>query len=409
MLTLGPGDRMTTTFEASPLYYDPYDYGIDDDPHPIWQRMREEQPVYWNDRYGFWALSRFEDVWSAYHDTASFSSRHGVELETLGTPIELPSMISLDPPEHDRLRKLVSRAFTPRRIAELESFIQLLVDQHLDAFIGSSGFDYVEDFGALVPPIVIGELLGVPEADRDLIRRWFDDLVHREEGATGQSIQAQASGAELYSYVAAMLEERRTAPKGDLVSALLEAELSEGGATRRLDDEELCSFVVLLAGAGVETVARLLSWAAVILARHPDQRELLVRNRGQIPGAVEELLRYEAPSPVNGRWLTRSVTVQGITLPAESKVLLLNGSANRDPREFDDPDTFDVTRRIRRHISFGYGPHFCLGAALARLEARVALEATLARFPSWEIDDRELVMVRTSTVRGYSSVPLHLD
>jgi cytochrome P450 len=193
-----------------------------------------------------------------------------------------------------------------------------------------------------------------------------------------------------------------------LISALLEADLDDEHGGRRLDDLEVVSFVLLLAGAGVETVARLLSWAAVVLARNPDQRALLAQDPTLIANGIEELLRYEAPSPVNGRWVTQPFELYGTVVPAESKILLLNGSANRDPREFADPERFDVRRKITRHITFGYGAHYCLGAALARLEGRIALAGTLARFPTWDIDDRELVPVHTSTVRGFSSVPIHL-
>jgi cytochrome P450 len=396
---------MTTDGE---IYYDPYDYGIDADPHPTWRRMREEQPLYWNERYGFWALSRFEDVWAAYHDTTTFSSSHGVQLETLDHPVEHASMIFMDPPEHDRLRTLVSRAFTPRRVRDLEASVTTLVDGYLDQFSGTEQFDYVEQFGALLPPMVIGELLGVPAGERDQLRHWFDDILHRDEGSTQPSQRALTAGLGVLEYVTAMIADRRRTPRDDLVTALIEAELDDDdGATRKLDEGEVFSFVVLLAGAGVETVARLLSWAAVVLARHPAQRALLVEDPRLIPNGIEELLRYEAPSPVNGRWVTRPFEAHGTVVPAESKVLLLNGSANRDPLEFDNPDRFDVRRTIKRHITFGYGAHFCVGAALARLEGRIALTRTLARFPTWEIDESELVPVHTSTVRGYASVPIH--
>jgi cytochrome P450 len=390
----------------TPLYYDPYDAGIDRDPHPVWRRMREEQPVYWNEQYGFWAFSRFEDVWNGYHDTATFSSSHGVQLESLDHPVDMPMVIFMDPPQHDNMRKLVSRAFTPGRIRHLEAQVEDLVAGYLDPFVGSSGFDFIEQFGALLPPMVIGHLLGVPEGDRDMMRRWFDESLHRED-ALPSPTAAQAMKS-VYEYAEGMIAERRTRPGDDMISALIEAEVDEDGAVRRLDDSEVCLFVILLAGAGVETVARLLSWAAVTLARNPDQRDILVGEPSLIPNAVEELLRYEAPSPVNGRWTLRPFQAHDIDIPEGSKVLLLNGSANRDPREFEDPDRFDVRRAIRRHISFGYGAHFCLGAALARLEGRIALEGTLARFPRWDIDDGELIPVRTSTVRGFSSVPIHL-
>ena len=393
---------------SSSLYYDPFNAEIDRNVHAVWRLMREEQPVYWNERYGFWALSRFEDVWAGYHDTATFSSTHGVQPEALDKPVGVPLVIFMDPPEHDWMRKLVSPAFTPRRIAALEARVTDLVDRYLDPFVGSPGFDYVEQFGALLPPMVIGHMLGVAEADRDLVRRWFDDILHHEEGSTEPSAAALAAITALLDYGSALIAERRRHPGDDMITVLLGAEIDDGSGPRRLTESELVSFIMLLAGAGVETVARLLSWAAVTLARHPDQRQILVEDRSLIPGAVEELLRYEAPGPVAGRWTLRPYRAHGVEIPAGSKVLLLIGSANRDRREFDDPDRFDVRRVIKRHIAFGYGAHFCLGAALARLETRLALAGTLARFSRWDIDPSELVPVQTSTVRGFSSVPIHL-
>jgi len=393
---------------AETLYYDPYDYEIDKDPHPIWERMREEQPLYYNQRHGFWCLSRFDDVWAAYQDTTTFSSTHGVELDTLDEPMKQASMIFMDPPGHDSLRKLVSRAFTPRRINDLEASIVVLVGEHLDRFNGADSLDYVEEFAALIPPVVIGELLGVPVEDRDQLRHWFDDLLHRVDGVVGANDKNLAAGLAIFKYVSGMIAERRRSPTADMITALVEAEIEDNGRTRKLDDLEVVAFVILLAGAGVETVARLLSWAAVVLARHPDERALLVAEPTLIPNAIEELLRYEAPSPANGRWVTRPFEIHGTIVPAESKMLLLNGSANRDLREFEDPNRFDVRRKIKRHIAFGYGAHFCLGSALARMEARIALEATLQRFPEWEIDDDELVAVHTTTVRGFKSVPIHI-
>jgi cytochrome P450 len=397
-----------TVADASPIYYDPFDVELDRRVHAVWARMREEQPVYWNDRYGFYALSRFEDVWQAYHDTDTFSSTHGVMAESLDEPIGVPLVIFMDPPEHDWMRKLVSRAFTPRRVNQLEAHVTELVDRYLDPFVGSAGFDYIEQFGALLPPMVIGHMLGVPADERDRLRHWFDDMLHHEDGNPEPSPQAQTAGLAVLEYSQELVTQRRRQPGDDLVSVLIEAEVDDGSTTRRLDDFEVATFVLLLAGAGVETVARFLSWAAVTLARHPDERQLLVADAGLIPNAVDELLRYEAPSPVNGRFTLRPFEAHGIEIPAGSKVLLLNGSANRDRREFDDPDRFDVRRDAKRHISFGYGAHFCLGAALARMEARIALAGTLARFPTWEIDPAELVAVSTSTVRGYRSVPIHL-
>ena len=392
----------------SELYYDPYDYTLDEDPHPTWRRMRDEAPVYRNDRYDFWALSRFRDVLDASLDHRTFSSAYGTVLELMGDePNAAPMMIFRDPPEHTRLRKLVSHAFSPRRIARLEPQIRAIASAYLDEQVGKSGFDYVEDFGAKLPVMVISALLGVPEKDREDIRHWSDALLHRDEGQTDMAERHQEVTRKLWGYFADYVAERRKTPREDMISELIRAEMElDDGGRRGLTDLELLAFIGLLSGAGNETVARLLGWAATTLARNPAERRKLVDDPARIPNAVEELLRYEAPSPVQARRLLRPVELHGTKLPVGAKVLLLTGSAGRDDREYDDPDRFDVERRIDRHVSLGFGTHFCLGASLARMEGRVALEETLRRFPEWEVVWEETERVRTSTVRGYASVPI---
>lgn len=392
------------------LYYDPYDYEIDAHPHPAWKRMRDEAPLYRNDRYDFFALSRFEDVLKASVDVGTFSSAHGTVLELM-SPDEYPypMMIFRDPPEHTQLRKLLSRAFSPRRIGDLESEIRKITTEYLDPFVGSGGFDYVADFGAKLPMMVIGTLLGVPDEDRDQIRRWTDEMMHRAPGETDNTQRMNDVRERLWGYFGRYVSERRSSPRDDMVSDLIEAELvREDGSARRLEDVELLSFIGLLSGAGNETVARLLGWAGATLARFPAERAKLVANPALIPNGVEELLRFEAPSPVQGRWVTRDVELHGQTVPAGSKILLLTGSAGRDEREYSDPDRFDVGRKIDRHLTFGYGIHFCLGAALARMEGRIALEETFRRFPQWNVDWERAAMVHTSTVRGWEKLPIVL-
>ena len=392
------------------IHYDPYDYAIDEDPHPVWRRMRDEAPVYRNDRFDFYALSRFQDVLDASLDDRTFSSAYGTVLELIGDePSESPMMIFKDRPEHTQLRKLVSRAFSPRRIAELEPEIRAIAARYLDAQVGKSEFDYLEEFGNKLPVMVISTLLGVPEEDREDIRHWTDALLHRDEGQTDMAEKHEEVSQNLWGYFAQYVAERRKTPRDDMMTDLVQAEVTlEDGTKRSLTTVELLAFIGLLSGAGNETVARLLGWAATAFAKNPGERRKLVEDPAKIPGAVEELLRYEAPSPVQARRLMRPVELHGTKLPEGAKVLLLTGSAGRDDREYDDPDRFDVERRIDRHVSLGYGTHFCLGASLARMESRIALEETLRRFPEWDVVWDGTERVRTSTVRGYQKVPIRL-
>jgi cytochrome P450 len=392
---------------VSEIYYDPYDREIGADPHPVWRRMRDEAPLYRNERFDFWALSRFQDVLDASVDVETYSSARGTVLEIMGKPLPLRPMIFMDPPEHDRLRALVSRAFTPRRIAGLETQIRDIVRGYLDAQVGGSGFDFVADFGAKVPMMVISSMLGVPEADREQIREWTDQTLHREPGEVDPTARIGPIMGQVAARFMGYVNERRARPTDDMMTDLLEAEVEdETGGKRRLTDVELIAFILLISGAGNETVARLLGFAGATLARFPREREKLVARPDLIPNAIEELLRYEAPSPVQGRTVMRDVEWYGTRIPAGSVMLLLTGAAGRDERQFPDPERFDVERDVSRHLSFGYGAHFCLGASLARLEARVALEEVLARFPRWDVDWSGAERVTTSTVRGFAKLPI---
>jgi Cytochrome P450 len=406
------GRRGATTTSAGALYFDPYDYEIDADPHPIWRRMRDEAPLYRNDPYDFYALSRFDDVLAASTDTDTYSSACGTVLEMMHDEPSTDGamMIWLDPPAHTRLRKLVSRAFSPHRITALEGEIRRIAIGYLDRYVGSRGFDYVADFGAKLPMMVIGAMLGVPEEDRDDIRVWTDEMLHREPGETDVSERIANVHMHLWGYFGRYVQERRRHPKDDMMTDLIEAEIVDAnGAVRRLDDSELIAFIGLLSGAGNETVARLIGWAGMTLASFPAQRRKLVDDPGKIANAVEELLRFEAPSPVQARRVTRDAEWYGTRVPKGSKMVLLTGSAGRDERRYADPDRFDVDRQFERHVSFGYGIHFCLGASLARLEGRIALEETLRRFPRWDVDRPRAEMVHTSTVRGWAKLPIVLD
>jgi cytochrome P450 len=426
-LYLNIGSRREETHGVSPtptdptpaeLVYDPYDADIDAAPYAVWRRLRDEAPLYYNEQYDFYAVSRFADVLHASLDWQTYSSARGTVLEMIDTTPPAADgapagdafgmMIFMDPPGHDELRRLVSRAFTPRRVAALEGRTRELCALFLDRQRHGVGFDFVEDFAAKIPAMLIGALLGVPNEDQDQLRIWGDLLMRYEP--SGISAEKAEAITNLNSYMGAMVEDRQRRPRDDMVSDLLAAEIvRDDGASRRLTFGEVMAFFMLLQLAGSETTARLLGWAAVLLARHPDQRAKLVTTRDLIPNAVEELLRYEAPSPIQARFVTRDVEWYGQTVPRYSKLALLTGSAGRDEREFPDADRFDVERRFDRHVTFGYGIHFCLGANLARLEGRIVLEETLRRFPEWGVDEAKVEMVRTSTVRGPVHVPIEIS
>jgi cytochrome P450 len=393
-----------------PLTWDPLDPSFKTDPHPIWRRLRDEAPLYRNETYDFWALSRYDDVLAASLDPRTFSSAHGTVLEQMSEePMDtIHMMIFMDQPEHTVFRRLVSRAFTVRRMAELEPQIRSLCSDLLDAQRGRGGFDFVADFGALVPANVIAMLLGVPPEDRDEVRETIDGIFHLEPGAGMLNDVSLAAMLKLHEYIGAQLVERQTRPRDDMLTDLLNAEVAEpDGSRRTLTLEESTNFGILIVSAGTETVARLLGWAGHTLAAHPDQRAELAADATLIPHAIEELLRYEAPSPVNGRWTTAPVELYGTEIPPNSKILMLTGSAGRDERAFPDPDRFDIHRQFDQHVTFGYGIHFCLGAALARLEARIAIDEILSRFPEWEVD-WDNARLDSSQVRGWSTLPVHL-
>ena len=395
---------MTTSSE---IYWDPFDEVIDTSPYETWRRMRDEMPLYRNDRYDFWALSRHADVHAAHVDPQTYLSGYGTVLELMGQDMSATGqMIFMDAPQHNRLRTLVSKAFTRSRVAALEDGIRQTSCELLDAQVGSGGFDFVTDFGAQLPSLVISSLIGVSPADRPRVLELINTVFHIEPDVGMVNDVSLGAMIGLHEYLTEQLADRRRSPRDDMLTALTEAELTEDGVARRLTDNEAADFANLLVSAGTETVARLLGWAGIILADHPEQRAQMAADPSVIPAAVEELLRYEAPSPVQGRTLSRPVELHGTTLAAGSKVLLLTGAAGRDDRVWDHPEAFDINRKPEQHVSFGIGAHFCLGAALARMEGRIALEETLRRFPSWQVDHERAVRLHTSTVRGYKSLPV---
>jgi len=396
---------VTTT--DSDIYYDPYDFEIDTDPYPIWRRLREERPLYYNERYDFYALSRFDDVERGLVEWKTYSSAKGTLLEIIKSGMEIPagSIIFEDPPGHNIHRSLLSRVFTPRKMNAIEPKIREFCARSLDPMVGTGGFDFIADLGAQMPMRTIGMLLGIPEQDQEALRDAIDEGLRLEEGTMPDTASygsdLQSSNFDEY------IEWRAQHPSDDLMTELLQAEFEdETGTTRRLTRTEVLNVVNLIAAAGNETTTRLIGWTGKVLADHPDERRKLVEDRSLVANAIEELLRFEPPSPTQARYVTHDVEHHGQVLPEGSVVLLLNGSGNRDDRKFPDGDRFDVTRKIDHHLAFGYGLHFCLGAALARLEGRVALDEVLQRFPTWDVDWDNAKQARTSTVRGWERLPV---
>ena len=383
----------------------PFSREFQEDPYPLYRRLRDEAPCYHNPDIGFFALTRYEDVLEASQQPTLYSSIEGTTVERINTRGMLPMMIHMDPPEHDVNRRLVSRAFTPRSVAALEPFVRETALSYLEPLRQEGGGDFVEQFSALLPMDVIMELIGVPRADRNDLRKEMDTALERSEEPpyiTGEAIEAMAAMSE---YWAGLLEEKRRAPDDALMSRLCQAEVTEGGETSRLSDADVIGFCSLIGMAGTETLTKLLANAAVLFHRWPGEWEALRADPSLAAGAVEESLRYWAPSQYQGRVLSGDVEVHGTLMPEGSRVLLVTGSANRDERRHEDPDRFDIRRPVRLATGFGHGVHFCLGAALARLEGRVGLEEFSALFPRYEVDESAARRVHQSNVHGYASVP----
>ncbi len=397
---------MTMT-NASDVNYDPYDFEIDTDPHPIWKRLRDEAPLYYNEKHDFFALSRFEDVERGLTDWETFRSGRGSILEIIKANVEIPSGIVLmeDPPIHDIHRGVLSRVFTPKKMQAVEPKVREFCARTLDPFVGATRFDVVADFGAELTMHTIGMLLGIPEQDQRSVREQLDaPLRLDEDGPRMHSQENVEIGAELF---AEYIDWRMEHPSDDLMTEMIAAEFEdETGTTRTLRRDEILVYLTLIAGAGNETTTRLIGWTAKLLSEHPEQLRQVAEDRTLIPKVIEEALRYEAPSPVQARYVARDVEYYGQTVPEGSVMLLINGSANRDERRFPDGDRFDIHRDQGNHLSFGYGLHFCLGAALARLEGRVALDEILERWSHWEVDWEHAVQAHTSTVRGWEQLPI---
>ncbi|XVQ06985.1 cytochrome P450 [Spirillospora sp. CA-255316] len=390
------------------IYWDPYDGKLAQNPYPIYQRLREELPLYYNDKYDFYAVSRFDDCERGLPDWKRFSSSRGDILEIIQSGFEIPSgtLIFEDPPIHDIHRRLLSRVFTPRRIGMLEPQVRNFCTAVLDPLVGADRFDLIEAVGAQMPMRVIGMLLGIPEADQPAIRDMADDALRTEDGGKMKFEGAATLTNEVFGEY---IDWRKDHPSNDLMTDLLNAEFEdENGKTRTLTRDEVLTYVNVVANAGNETTGRLIGWIGAVLARHPDQRRELVDDPSLIPNAIEEILRYEPTGHSIARYVTEDTELHGRTVPAGSALLFIVGSANRDHRRHDDPDRFDIHRKIGQQLTFGLGGHYCLGAALARLEGRIAMDEILKRFPTWDVDWDNAKLGQTSTVRGWETLPLVL-
>ena len=384
---------------ADELYYDPYSVELNMNPYPVFARMREEAPLYYNDKHDFYALSRFDDVNKAVIDHDTFISGRGALLEIIKSGMEIPpgTLIFEDPPIHNIHRNLLSRMFTPRKVLALEPQIREFTARCLDPLVGSGRFDFVNDLGEQMPMRVIGMLLGIPEEHQ---RRVAD---HGEATLMNEQVDLLATGEVFAEFI----DYRAEHPSDDIMTDLLTAEFTdETGTVRRLRRDELLMYLTVVATAGAETTTRLIGWAGKTLADYPDQRRELAENPGLIPQAIEEILRWEPPALQIARYVSRDVSYYGQTVPEGSAMLMLVGAANRDHRRFPpDGDVFDIHREHRSHMTFGAGTHFCMGNALARLEGRIALEEILKRFPEWDVDWANAAPSPTTAVRGWQAMP----
>ncbi|WP_156686820.1 cytochrome P450 [Mycobacterium sp. Marseille-P9652] len=403
---------MTVHVGDHEVVLDPYDYDFHEDPYPYYKRLRDEAPLYRNEELNFWALSRHRDVLQGFRNSTTLSNRDGVSLDPVSRgphASKTMSFLAMDDPAHLRLRTLVSKGFTPRRIRELEPRVTELALQHLDAMLDQAGagtVDYVAEFAGKLPMDVISELMGVPVADRDRIRAMADGVMHREDGVNDEPASAIEASINLIVYYQDMIAERRKKPTDDLTSALLAAEIDGD----RLTDEEILGFLFLMVIAGNETTTKLLANAAFWGHKNPDQLQPVYADLSRVPLWVEETLRYDTSSQILARTVSGELTLYDTTIPVGDVLLLLPGSGHRDERVFDHPDDYVIGREIGpRLLSFGSGAHFCLGAHLARMEARVALTELFKRIRGYEVDEANAVRVHSSNVRGFAHLPMSVE
>ena len=406
---------MTVDVGGPELVLDPYDYDFHEDPYPYYRRLRDEAPLYHNEKLGFWALSRHRDVHQGFRNSTTLSNRDGVALDPISRgphASKTMSFLAMDDPAHLRLRTLVSKGFTPRRIRELEPRVTELAVQHLDVMLEKAGsgtsetVDYVAEFAGKLPMDVISELMGVPVAERDRIRAMADGVMHRDDGVTDVPASAIEASINLIVYYQSMIAERRKKPTDDLTSALLEAEIDGD----RLTDEEVLGFMFLMVIAGNETTTKLLANAAFWGHKNPDQLTPIYADLTRVPLWVEETLRYDTSSQILARVVSGELTLYDTRIPEGDVLLLLPGSAHRDERAFENPDDYLIGREIGpKLLSFGSGAHFCLGAHLARMEARVALTELFKRIRGYQVDEANAVRVHSSNVRGFAHLPITLE
>ena len=401
----------TGELDSRSVDFDPFSEDFFNGAYETYRRLRDEAPIYYNAKWDFWALSRYDDVATANKDHETFSSAKGATLDMVKAhrdAIDVPKVIiSMDPPEHQKMRRLVSSVFTPRAIGALEDMVRDKVYERINA-LNPDSFDVVADFSALFPNEVITTMLGVPKQDRDQIRHWLDLLLERRPGEIATTRSGYEASVKTGLYYYDLVQQRRAHPEGDMISRLIETEVERDGLVDKLTDVDITGFATMLGGAGAETVTKLIGNAMVAFADFPEQWRMLHADRSKIPAAIEELLRYEPPSQYQVRTATREVTYYGNAIPAGSAVLLVTGAATRDERMFTDPDRLNIDRERKMgfNLAFGYGVHSCLGAALARMESRIALDALLDLLPEYEVDREGLRRVAMSNVTGWSNVPV---
>jgi cytochrome P450 len=397
-----------TVAAASPVYFDPFDPEIKKSPHATYKRLRDEAPLFYNEQHDFYLVSRYEDVQRLLNDRKSYISAKGMTIQLIKTGAPTPPglFVNEDPPLHTRHRSAVALLFNPGHIAQMETKIRDLCAKTFDELVGRDKFDLIHDVGAIVPTQVVGMLVGIPDEDRAKMR---EDV---EAGLQAEYKEGEGTDYALLMTLAGVFNEyiewrAKNPADDDLMTQLMTLEFTdETGTTRRLTRDELLMFLVMIASAGIDTTSMFTGWAGKTLSDHPDQRQILLDDPSVIPNAVEEILRFESPSYHVARYSVRPTEFHGKTVPAESCVVGLQGSANRDDRVFENPEIFDVKRQIPRTLAFGYGAHHCLGSALARLEGRIIIEEMLKRFPTWHVDDENARLTPGFMTRGYESLPI---